>query len=151
MSLAVVPPHLQTPQQAAARNQYEHQLMKAGADVILSTPKKHLVGGPAGLRREKGPYRSISAWPSAPRPSAPHGHMPLPGNPARQRHLRCGCRCPSTVINGRLAIGNRQAVTHVKAWLDGQNHAWYEFWDGPQGDTRQHRAHQGRANGRCGA
>jgi len=37
-----VPPHLQTPQHVAARNQYEHQLMKAGADVILSTTQEAL-------------------------------------------------------------------------------------------------------------
>ena len=42
VSLAVVPPHLQTPQQVAARGKYEHQLMKAGADVILSTTQEAL-------------------------------------------------------------------------------------------------------------
>ena len=42
VSLAVVPPHLQTPQQVAARGKYEHQLMNAGADVILSTTQEAL-------------------------------------------------------------------------------------------------------------
>ena len=42
VSLAVVPPHLQTPQQVAARDRYEHQLMQAGADVILSSTEEAL-------------------------------------------------------------------------------------------------------------
>lgn len=42
VSLAVVPPHLQTPQEVAARDQYEHQLKEAGADVILSSTQKAL-------------------------------------------------------------------------------------------------------------
>ncbi len=42
VSLAVVPPHLQTPQHVAARGQYEHQLRAAGADVILSSTEAAL-------------------------------------------------------------------------------------------------------------
>ncbi|MGC6483242.1 MAG: TIGR01548 family HAD-type hydrolase [Synechococcus sp.] len=37
VSLAVVPPHLQTADQVSARQDYEHKLQDAGADVILST------------------------------------------------------------------------------------------------------------------
>ena len=36
MSLAVVPPHLQHPEQSEARTHYEENLVRAGADVILN-------------------------------------------------------------------------------------------------------------------
>ena len=37
VSLAVAPPHLQTPEQAAARDIYEQRLREAGADQVLTT------------------------------------------------------------------------------------------------------------------
>ena len=37
MSLAVAPPHLQTAEQAAAREIYEQRLREAGADQVLTT------------------------------------------------------------------------------------------------------------------
>ena len=37
VSLAVVPPHLQTADQVVARAYYEQQLREAGADVILNS------------------------------------------------------------------------------------------------------------------
>ena len=42
MSLAVVPPHLQSPEQSEARAHYEENLRTAGADVIFSDTKEAL-------------------------------------------------------------------------------------------------------------
>jgi HAD superfamily phosphatase len=42
MSLAVVPPHLHSPEQSEARTHYEENLRAAGADVILTTTQEAL-------------------------------------------------------------------------------------------------------------